>query len=121
MPRKRPDFLAAWIIAWASLTVAAVGLGTTTSRPALSASTVGAQWRWSGVLTWTASSLTWASSSPVIGEAAGGGHAGEVGEPVAVLLVRVGNGADIQQVRVMAVEVEVLVDLAHDGAGANDA
>src|ERR1035441_1096517 len=63
MPRKRPDLRAAWIIAWASLTVAAVGLGTTTSRPALRASTVGPQWRWSGVLAWTAAGLTLARRS----------------------------------------------------------
>ena len=54
----------------------------------------------------------------VIGEAARGGDAGEVGEPIAVLLVGVGDGADVEQVRVMAVEVEVLVDFAHDGARA---
>ena len=57
----------------------------------------------------------------VIREATGGRNAGEVGEPVAVLLVRVGHGTDFQHVRVAAVEVEVLVDFTHDSARADDA
>ena len=64
--------------------------------------------------------LDFAQQVAVVGEAAIGRHASEVRKPVAALLVRVRHGADVQEVRVVAVEVEVLVDLAHDGAGADD-
>ena len=58
---------------------------------------------------------------PVVGEASAGGHTGKVGKPVAALLVRVCDGADFQEMGVMAAEVKVLVNLAHHGPGADDA
>ena len=97
------------------------GLGHDHVQAGVERATVGAQCRWSGVLTCTASSFDLRQQFLVVGKPAVGQARRPGRKPVAVLLVRVGHGANFQQRRIMAVEIKVLVNLAHDGAGADDA
>src|SRR5580765_4927383 len=56
----------------------------------------------------------------VIGETGLCGQVGQIAQPVTALLVRIRHPADFQQSRILTVEIEMLVNLAHHRTGADD-